>query len=318
MYNVPLKFVHVGFGTVLCATRIVAFMNPKVPAAKRYLNNAKKKGIFIDSTNGRRLRNIVIMDDGSVIGTPYSTGVMYRNLREAVDALTPMDVFKVPVEFRGIQPDAYDKQTEEREAMFQAQNNTSIPVRNPTEKDEGYDEVDEELMEAEESHNSQFRRFPLEALDGTVLHRNSAIAYDDSKYIKPSMDKSRYVIQKEPEPKKEEPEYSKKKVMERAAELTKEDLLSSLLNSSTKDVKKMNKRLKAQTASSSDNEVNDEVYGDDSDDVIDEVYDDDNNDDNDENAVDDGLYDDYEMNDEEDEGNEDDDFDNDEDLDEDN
>ena len=63
----PTELVHVGFGNVLAANRVVAVISPSSAPIKRLVQQGKAEGKCIDATKGRKPKAVVIMDDGLVI-----------------------------------------------------------------------------------------------------------------------------------------------------------------------------------------------------------------------------------------------------------
>lgn len=61
------KLVHVGFGNMLVAERIVAIISPSSAPIKRLKEEAKEAGLLIDVTQGRKTRAIIIMDSKHIV-----------------------------------------------------------------------------------------------------------------------------------------------------------------------------------------------------------------------------------------------------------
>ncbi|MCS7172296.1 MAG: DUF370 domain-containing protein [Armatimonadetes bacterium] len=62
-----LKLIHIGFGNIVAANRIVAIVNPDSAPIRRIIQEARENGSLIDATYGRRTRAVVITDSGHVI-----------------------------------------------------------------------------------------------------------------------------------------------------------------------------------------------------------------------------------------------------------
>ena len=60
-------FVHIGMGTIIQKARVILITKPKSTTARRYIELAKKSGKYLDATQGKRFRSIVVMDDSTVI-----------------------------------------------------------------------------------------------------------------------------------------------------------------------------------------------------------------------------------------------------------
>ena len=61
------ELVHVGFGQVLAADRIVAIVTPGSSPTRRLIQQGREKGFTIDMTNGRRTKSVIFMDSGHII-----------------------------------------------------------------------------------------------------------------------------------------------------------------------------------------------------------------------------------------------------------
>ena len=59
--------LNIGYGNLVMASRVVAIVAPSAAPMKRLRDEAAKRGKLVDSTQGRRTRSILIMDDDHVI-----------------------------------------------------------------------------------------------------------------------------------------------------------------------------------------------------------------------------------------------------------
>lgn len=61
------KLVHVGFGNMVVAERVVAVISPSSAPIKRLKEEAREAGLLVDVTQGRKTRAILIMDSRHVV-----------------------------------------------------------------------------------------------------------------------------------------------------------------------------------------------------------------------------------------------------------
>lgn len=61
------KLIHVGFGNMVVAERVVAIISPSSAPIKRLKEEAREAGLLVDVTQGRKTRAILIMDSRHVI-----------------------------------------------------------------------------------------------------------------------------------------------------------------------------------------------------------------------------------------------------------
>ena len=67
MIPVAYHLVHIGFGNMVVAERIVAIINPSSAPIKRLKEESRESGLLIDATQGRKTRAILVMDSRHVI-----------------------------------------------------------------------------------------------------------------------------------------------------------------------------------------------------------------------------------------------------------
>jgi hypothetical protein len=61
------SLLNIGYGNLVASWRVVAVVSPAAAPMKRLRDEAAKRGKLVDSTQGRRTRSILIMDDDHVI-----------------------------------------------------------------------------------------------------------------------------------------------------------------------------------------------------------------------------------------------------------
>lgn len=59
--------VHVGFGNMVVAERIVAIIQPASSPVKRLKEEARAAGRLIDATKGRKTRAIIVTDSNHIL-----------------------------------------------------------------------------------------------------------------------------------------------------------------------------------------------------------------------------------------------------------
>ena len=61
------KFINIGHGNMIAASRIVAVVSPESQPIKRLVQESKEDGRAIDVTGGRKTRAVLVADTGHVI-----------------------------------------------------------------------------------------------------------------------------------------------------------------------------------------------------------------------------------------------------------
>lgn len=62
-----MKFINIGFGNIVIASRIVSVISPESAPVKRTIKDAEERGKLINATFGRRTRAVIITDSDHVI-----------------------------------------------------------------------------------------------------------------------------------------------------------------------------------------------------------------------------------------------------------
>lgn len=62
-----IRFINIGFGNIVSASRIVAIVSPESAPIKRLVQEARDRSSLVDATYGRRTRAVIITDSGHVI-----------------------------------------------------------------------------------------------------------------------------------------------------------------------------------------------------------------------------------------------------------
>ncbi|MGB3905672.1 MAG: extracellular matrix/biofilm biosynthesis regulator RemA family protein [Anaerolineae bacterium] len=74
--------VHVGFGGIVAANRILAILDPNSQPVRRMVHRAKKEAMAIDMTYGRKTRTVIILDTGHVITAAVQPETIVGRLRQ--------------------------------------------------------------------------------------------------------------------------------------------------------------------------------------------------------------------------------------------
>lgn len=81
--NVPLRFIAIGLGNVLCANKIYMITAPEGKASIRLWQAAKKEGRYLDCARRRKVRSLIVMDDNRVIGCIFGPATILARLTRA-------------------------------------------------------------------------------------------------------------------------------------------------------------------------------------------------------------------------------------------
>lgn len=62
-----MKLINIGFGSMVSAKRVLAFMEPDSAPIKRVVQEAKERGMLVDASYGRKTKTVILMDTDHVI-----------------------------------------------------------------------------------------------------------------------------------------------------------------------------------------------------------------------------------------------------------
>ena len=61
------RLIHIGFGNMAVAERVVAIIQPASSPVKRLKDDARENRRLIDATQGRKTRSIIVTDSNHII-----------------------------------------------------------------------------------------------------------------------------------------------------------------------------------------------------------------------------------------------------------
>ena len=67
------RLIHIGFGNIVNAGKIIAIVSPDSAPVKRLGQEARERGMLIDASFGRKTRAVLVMDSGHVIWSSLTT-----------------------------------------------------------------------------------------------------------------------------------------------------------------------------------------------------------------------------------------------------
>ena len=78
--------MHVGFGNMIVAGRIVAIIQPASSPVKRLKEEARAAGRLIDATKGRKTRAIIVTDSNHVLLSAIQPETIVNRISEGDSA----------------------------------------------------------------------------------------------------------------------------------------------------------------------------------------------------------------------------------------
>ena len=77
-----MKLINIGFGSVVCAGRVLAVLSPESAPIKRVIQEARERSMLIDASYGRRTRSVLLMDTDHVILSAIPPETIARRLAD--------------------------------------------------------------------------------------------------------------------------------------------------------------------------------------------------------------------------------------------
>lgn len=62
-----VELVHIGFGNIVAANRVLAVVSPDSEPIKRMVQAARQGNTLIDVTYGRKTKAVIVLDSGHVV-----------------------------------------------------------------------------------------------------------------------------------------------------------------------------------------------------------------------------------------------------------
>lgn len=80
-----MKFINIGYGSMVSSDRIVVVCSPESAPAKRMVSDAKEAGRVIDVTCGKKTKAVIITDSDHVILSALTTEAISERLDNGGD-----------------------------------------------------------------------------------------------------------------------------------------------------------------------------------------------------------------------------------------
>lgn len=71
-----MKFINIGFGSMVATGRVLAVVDPDSAPIKRVVQEAKERAMLVDASYGRKTKSVILMDTDHVILSALTTDVI--------------------------------------------------------------------------------------------------------------------------------------------------------------------------------------------------------------------------------------------------
>ena len=77
-----MKLISIGFGSTVCAERVLAVIAPESAPIKRLIQEARERGMLIDASFGRKTKSVLLMDTDHVLLSSVSPEILFARMEE--------------------------------------------------------------------------------------------------------------------------------------------------------------------------------------------------------------------------------------------
>jgi regulator of extracellular matrix RemA (YlzA/DUF370 family) len=60
-------FIHIGFGNIVNADKVISIVSPDAAPVKRLVQHAREEGRTVDASAGRRTKAVLVMENNMVV-----------------------------------------------------------------------------------------------------------------------------------------------------------------------------------------------------------------------------------------------------------
>ncbi len=76
------ELLHIGFGGVIAANKILVIVSPDSAPVKRMIRVANDQGLIIDMTHGRKTKAAIVLESGHVVLAALQPETIVSRLRQ--------------------------------------------------------------------------------------------------------------------------------------------------------------------------------------------------------------------------------------------
>ena len=77
-----MKLISIGFGSTVCAERVLAVIAPESAPIKRLIQEARERGMLIDASFGRKTKSVLLVDTDHVLLSSVSPEILAARMEE--------------------------------------------------------------------------------------------------------------------------------------------------------------------------------------------------------------------------------------------
>lgn len=77
--------LHVGFGNIVVAGRVVAIVSPDSLPVRRMIREARDRGMLVDASRGRKVKSAIILDNGTIVTSALHPSTIARRMQQRAE-----------------------------------------------------------------------------------------------------------------------------------------------------------------------------------------------------------------------------------------
>jgi regulator of extracellular matrix RemA (YlzA/DUF370 family) len=77
-----MELLHVGFGNMVVANRVLAIIGPDSLPVRRMIRAAREQGTLVDASRGRKVKSVLVMDNGHLVTAALHPGTIARRMEQ--------------------------------------------------------------------------------------------------------------------------------------------------------------------------------------------------------------------------------------------
>ncbi len=75
-----VELLHIGFGNMVVARRVLAIVAPDSLPVRRLMREALERGALVDASRGRKVKAALVMDNGTIVTSALHPSTIARRL----------------------------------------------------------------------------------------------------------------------------------------------------------------------------------------------------------------------------------------------
>jgi len=79
------ELLHIGFGNMVVAGRILAIVAPDSLPVRRMIREAREQGMLVEASRGRKVKSALVMDNGMIVTSALHPSTITRRMEQRAE-----------------------------------------------------------------------------------------------------------------------------------------------------------------------------------------------------------------------------------------